>query len=212
MLTLGYIISKNKDKFFPEDIFKFVSSEEECVFNVPKMILGLKEAKAYAQKKSFEFDIFEHRFPDGNWWSFKKTEKRDIYEQDVIRFKNYLKEKVNNEVKYWFANILTLPYSKKKNLYNIIVNNSLKRDNNYIIVDKGMVYYPLNSGNIVGISLDFMGYLKISQEKILKLLRKNTHNKLYFTSSRNMWDLKSQFRGNEYVIAYLFQKFARKQN
>ena len=212
MLILGYIVSKNKDKFFPEDIFKFVSSEDECVYNVPRMILGLKEAKVYAQKKGFEFDILERKFPDGNWWSFKKTEKRDIYEQDVVRFKEYLKENVNSKVKYYYANVLTLPYTKKKNLYNIIVNNSLNRENNYIIVDKKMVYYPLNKGNVVGISLDVMNYLNIKQDKVLRLIRKNTHNKIYFTSSRNMWDIKSQFNGNEYVIAYLFQKLARKKN
>lgn len=212
MLILGYIVSKNKDKFFPEDIFQFVSSEDECVYNVPKMILGLKEAKAYAQRKGFEFDILERKFPDGNWWSFKKTEKRDIYEQDVRRYKEYLKENVNNKVKYYYANVLTLPYTKKKNLYNIIVNNSLNREDNYIIVDKKMIYYPLNKGNVVGISLDIMNYLNISQDKVLRLLKKNTHNKIYYTSSRNMWDIKSQFHGNEYVIAYLFQKLARKRN
>jgi hypothetical protein len=212
MIILGYIISKNKDKFFPEDIFKFVSSEEECVCNVPKMVLGLKEAKAYAQREGFEFDILERQFPDGNWWSFKKTEKRDIYEQDVVRYKEYIKEKVNREVKYYYANVLTLPFTKKKNLYNIIVKNALNRDNNYVIVDKKMVYYPLENGNVVGLSLDIMDYLNIKQEKILNLIRTNTHNKIYFTSSKNMWDIKAQFCGNEYVIAYLFQKFARKKN
>lgn len=54
---------------------KVVDDEKDCVFNVPKLVVGLSLAKKYAERNGFEFDILEHMFPDGNMWTFKNTEK-----------------------------------------------------------------------------------------------------------------------------------------
>lgn len=210
MLILGYFVTKNKDKYFDEDIFKYVSSEEECVLKVPRIITGLKEAKAYAERNGFEFDILERQFPDGNWWTFKKTEKRDVYERDVMKFKEYIKQKVTDNVNYTYVNVLNLKFSDIKRLYGILIGNSMGRFENYIIIDGNMLYYPIKKGSVMGISLTMMEYVNINKNKVMGLIKSNPHNKIYYTSSRNMRDIKSQFSGNEYVIADIFQKFERK--
>ena len=84
MFLFGYIISETKYNGLPNDIVKVVGSESECTLDVPKMIVGLSNAKEYANENGFEFDILEHTFPNGNMWTFKKTEKREIYEENII--------------------------------------------------------------------------------------------------------------------------------
>lgn len=210
MLILGYIISKTGDKFFSEDIFKYVSSEKDCTLNVPKLIVGLKEAKKYAEEHGFDFDIMEHGFPDGNRWTFKKTEKRDIYEKDVVNFKDYIKERAVKTIRYYYVNIYKMPYSKKKKLYDIIVHNLYGRKHNYILCDKNMIYYPLKEGNVIGISLEILEYLGVNKEKIMARIKSNQANKIFYPSSQVIRDIKSQFDENEYVIPYLLQDTSHK--
>lgn len=210
MLILGYIISKTGDKFFSEDIFKFVPSEKDCVLDVPKLIVGLTEAKKYAQEHGFEFDILEHVYPDGNWWTFKKTEKRDIYEKNVAKFKDYIKKRAVSSVKYYYVNLFKIPYTKKKTLYNIIVKNLYNRKDNCVFCDGNMIYYPLKDNNVVGISLEIIEYLGINKEKVMDLIKSNQNNKIYYPTSQILKDTRSQFSGNEYVIPFLLQNKAYK--
>ena len=107
MFLFGYIISETKYNGLPNDIVKVVGSESECTLDVPKMIVGLSNAKEYAKENGFEFDILEHTFPNGNMWTFKKTEKREIYEENIIEFKNNVIKSISKNIKYYYINIYT---------------------------------------------------------------------------------------------------------
>lgn len=147
MFLFGYIISETKYNGLPNDIVKVVGSESECTLDVPKMIVGLSNAKKYAKENGFEFDILEHTFPNGNMWTFKKTEKREIYEENIIEFKNNVIKSISKNIKYYYINIYNLKYKDIKRLYNILFNNKLKRKTNYIFIDKEMVYCCLEGSN-----------------------------------------------------------------
>lgn len=210
MITLGYIISSKKDASVSEDIVKYVTSETDCILNIPKLIVGLKEAKEYAHNHGFEFDILDNTFQNGDKWTFKKTEKRQIYEKDIKDFKLYIKNKLKERVSYYYIDIYKLSYSNIKKLYNIFINNSLNRNVNYIIIDKGMLYINLEESKSMGISLNNLEYIGIDPEKVIKTLKNKQYNKVYYTTSKNMWPLKNEFNGNEYIIATLFQNLAKK--
>ena len=102
--------------------------------------------------------------------------------------------------------------SEIKRLYNLMLNNTMKRDTNYIIVDKDMVYMALENNTVIGISLAHLRYIGIGKEKVIEKLRAPKHNRVYFTSSKNMWKMKEWFEDREYVIASIFNKNARKNN
>ena len=203
MFLFGYIVSETKYNGLPNDIIQVVKNESECTLDVPKLIIGLSKAKEYAQSKGFEFDILDHMFPDGNMWTFKKTEKREIYEENIIEFKNYIIKSISKNINYYYINIYNLKYKDIKRLYNILFNNKLNRNINYIFIDKEMMYYYLENNNVIGISLGLMKYMGIDREKVISKIKSGKNNSIVFSSNKKLWQLKDWFNGMEYIIPSL---------
>ena len=203
MFLFGYIVSETKYNGLPNDIIKVVENESECTLDVPKLIIGLSKAKEYAQSKGFEFDILDHMFPDGNMWTFKKTEKREIYEENIIEFKNYIIKSISKNINYYYINIYNLKYKDIKRLYNILFNNKFNRNINYIFIDKEMMYYCLENNNVIGISLGLIKYMGIDREKIISKIKSGKNNSIVFSSNKKLWQLKDWFNGMEYIIPSL---------
>ena len=203
MFLFGYIVSETKYNGLPNDIIKVVENESECTLDVPKLIIGLSKAKEYAQSKGFEFDILDHMFPDGNMWTFKKTEKREIYEENIIEFKNYIIKSISKNINYYYINIYNLKYKDIKRLYNILFNNKFNRNINYIFIDKEMMYYCLENNNVIGISLGLIKYMGIDRDKIISKIKSGKNNSIVFSSNKKLWQLKDWFNGMEYIIPSL---------
>lgn len=203
MFLFGYIVSETKYNGLPNDIIQVVKNESECTLDVPKLIIGLSKAKEYAQSKGFEFDILDHIFPDGNMWTFKKTEKREIYEENIIEFKNYIIKSISKNINYYYINIYNLKYKDIKRLYNILFNNKFNRNINYIFIDKEMMYYCLENNNVIGISLGLMKYMGIDREKVISKIKSGKNNSIVFSSNKKLWQLKDWFNGMEYIIPSL---------
>ena len=203
MFLFGYIVSETKYNGLPNDIIQVVKNESECTLDVPKLIIGLSKAKEYAQSKGFEFDILDHMFPDGNMWTFKKTEKREIYEENIIEFKNYIIKSISKNINYYYINIYNLKYKDIKRLYNILFNNKFNRNINYIFIDKEMMYYCLENNNVIGISLGLMKYMGIDREKVISKIKSGKNNSIVFSSNKKLWQLKDWFNGMEYIIPSL---------
>ena len=203
MFLFGYIVSETKYNGLSNGIIQVVKNESECTLDVPKLIIGLSKAKEYAQSKGFEFDILEHMFPDGNMWTFKKTEKREIYEENIIEFKNYIIKSISKNINYYYINIYNLKYKDIKRLYNILFNNKFNRNINYIFIDKEMMYYCLENNNVIGISLDLMKYMGIDREKVISKIKSGKNNSIVFSSNKKLWQLKDWFNGMEYIIPSL---------
>lgn len=203
MFLFGYIVSETKYNGLPNDIIQVVKNESECILDVPKLIIGLSKAKEYAQSKGFEFDILDHMFPDGNMWTFKKTEKREIYEENIIEFKNYIIKSISKNINYYYINIYNLKYKDIKRLYNILFNNKFNRNINYIFIDKEMMYYCLENNNVIGISLGLMKYMGIDREKVISKIKSGKNNSIVFSSNKKLWQLKDWFNGMEYIIPSL---------
>ena len=203
MFLFGYIVSETKYNGLSNDIIQVVKNESECTLDVPKLIIGLSKAKEYAQLKGFEFDILDHMFPDGNMWTFKKTEKREIYEENIIEFKNYIIKSISKNINYYYINIYNLKYKDIKRLYNILFNNKINRNINYIFIDKEMIYYYLENNNVIGISLALMKYMGIDREKVISKIKSGKNNSIVFSSNKKLWQLKDWFNGMEYIIPSL---------
>jgi hypothetical protein len=186
-----------------DDVIKVVNNEDDCVKPIPRLVIGLEKAKEYAKNHGFTFDILEHEYPNGDMWTFKKTEKREYYEEDIKKFKEKLIKIISSKVDYYYINVYNLRYSKMKKLYLMIFKNLFKRDKNYILIDKQMLYFPLEDRKVIGISFNILEYINIDKEKIIAKCRNNYSNRVIFTSNKRLWQLNKWFKGKEYVIASL---------
>lgn len=200
MLLFGYIISDTKYRDLSEYIVKVVKDESECKLNVPKLIVGLDKAKQYAISHNFEFDILNRFYPNGDMWTFKKNEKREYYEEDILAFQEYIKNTISKNIIYNYINIFNLSITSIKKLYNIVINNQYNRDINYILIDNDMLYYPLNNNKVIGISLQQLRYVGIDKDKIIDRIKQNKSNYIYYSSNKKLWEYKNWFNGLEYVI------------
>jgi hypothetical protein len=203
MLLFGYIISDVKYNDMQDDVIKVVNNEDDCVKPIPRLVIGLEKAKEYAKNHGFTFDILEHEYPNGDMWTFKKTEKREYYEEDIKKFKEKLIKIISSKVDYYYINVYNLRYSKMKKLYLMIFKNLFERDKNYILIDKQMLYFPLEDRKVIGISFNILEYINIDREKIIAKCRNNYSNRVIFTSNKKLWQLNKWFKGKEYVIASL---------
>lgn len=210
MLTFGYVVSDVHYKDLKDDVLQIVKDESECsIADIPKLIIGLDKAKDYAQRNGYDFDILEHVFPNGDMWTFKKTEKRAYYEKNMQEFKQYIIQEIAKHIHYYYINVYGLRLTKLKDLYHIIFDNFLQRRTNYFVIDGEMLYLALTKEKVIGISFNHLKYIGIQREKIIGKIRQKPYNKVYFTTSKNMWQLKKWFEGIEYNIAAIFFKNAK---
>lgn len=210
MLFFGYIVSSVKYSDLNDDIVQTVSDLSECNNNIPKLIIGLNEAKEYAKLNGFDFNILNNTYPNGDMWTFKKTEKREYYERDIEQFKNEIVKHQEKDVVYNYINVFKLKYNDIKRLYDIIFNNSLNKKTNYYIVSRNMLYYPIDYKNVIGLSFTHLKYIGIEKDKIIEKIRNKKFNKIYYTTSKNMRKLTNWFSNKEYVIASIFERNAKK--
>lgn len=206
MFTLGYIVTPVKYRDLEEDIVCIVKDVSQCRIGVPRLIVGLSQAKKYAEDNGFHFDILDCRFPNGDMWTFLKTEKHEIYDDVVAKFKKKIVSDVSESVKYTYVDIYRISLSKKKKLISMFFSNSLNRQKNYIFISGNMLYMEVGNGNVIGISERMLSFCKIDIEKVHSRIKACSNNYTVYYSSNIVSQMVHMFKGKEYVIPYILQQ------
>ena len=192
MKTLGYIITDRKIANI-EGFVMQVKDISEADTTKPILIVGWDNAKANDGYKS----ILERRLGDGVFWTFKKSEGRSEFEQDLNLFYKYIFNNILSRVKYYYINILLLGYNKLKKLYNIFNSNERK----YIYISNN-VLYTMYGEDIIGVSLDILEYCGIKRDKVLSLLSSNPNNKIIDDASRIVIKYRKYLGNKKYAVPY----------
>jgi hypothetical protein len=159
----------------------------------PILIVGWDNAKLHRGYKS----ILEKELALGVFWTFKKSESRSDFEQDLKNFYQYVYNVILDNIDYYYINILSLRYNKLKKLYSIF--NSKERKNIYI---SDNLIYTLYDGKVLGVSLDVLEYCGIKRDKVLSLLSSNPANKIYDNSHKWMIKLCKYLGNKKYAVPY----------
>ena len=159
----------------------------------PILIVGWNNAKLHRGYRN----ILERELAPGVFWTFKKSESRSEFEQDLKKFYKYIYDNILMDVRYYYVNILDLKYSKLKKLYSIF--NSKERKNIYI---SNSILYTMYNGIILGVSLEVLEYCGVKRDKVMSLLSSNPGNRIYDDSAR--WIIKlGKYLGNKkYAVPY----------
>lgn len=192
MRIIGYIVTDRKLNNI-EGFVKQVSDYSEVDPTKPVLIVGWDNAKSFDGYKG----ILDKQLDDKTFWTFKRSENRSVFEEDLKNFYTFICNNILSNIKYYYVNILNLRYNRLKKLYNIF--NSSERKNIYI--NNGIIYM-LYDENILGVSLEVIEYCGIKKDKVLSLLKSNQNNSLIYSSSRGINRL-SKFLGNKkYAVPY----------
>lgn len=194
MKTLAYILSDRKIKGVLECI-EVVNSIDLVDHSKPLLIVGYEQAKAYCGK---DFNILEHKISDNVFWTFKKTEKRNMYEEDLINFYNYIIHSLIESVTYNNVCIFYLRYSHAKMLLEKIRNG-----NTIFYYSNKTLYMLYNNTNVYGFSMNEFNYLGIKYNKLYELITSNKTNKIITNYSYFPYNIKRMILNYNYIVPYI---------
>lgn len=193
MSSLGYIISDTKIKNL-KGFVEQVNDVSLADLTKPTLFVGIENAK----KNIKDFSILDKKYGDNIYWTYKKTEKRVEFEDDIEKFYNNIIYNISCNIKYYYINIYNLRYNKIKKLYNILFSDKGK----YIYISNEMIYLLYKDNIILGISLNLLEYIKIKKEKILNKLYSNKNNIICTDVSKCVKAIRNEIGNNKYVVPY----------
>ena len=145
----------------PQD-FNVVTSFSDIIEGLPTLIVGYD----YVNDKYPDFDITDICLGGNLYWTFKKTEKRDKYEQDLKWFITKVYADLTNELSYIFVDPIQY---RGKTLVKIIKKiYSLKNIISYV---NDKMIYIYGDKLIFGVDLRLLTYMGIDTEKIQRKIK-----------------------------------------
>jgi len=149
-MKIGNIISHETvtiNKHF--NIFK---KYDEVKNELPTLIIGLENIKQSGK----DFKFTNRKINENLFWTFLKSERRTLFEEDLFYFVEYCYKRLIFENEYVFIDLIL---SSKDFLKNFFIDLESKKDINISFVSDFMIYI-LSKNKIYGVNLnqiDFIG-------------------------------------------------------
>ena len=162
-MIIANIITDNKINDLPSE-FNQVSKLEDIIDNtLPTLIISWYKVKELYP----EIDILERKINDNLFWTFKKSENRNSYENDLFDFIDYSYKQLVKEIEYVFIDPINYSLTKIKKILSKLYNskNIVGYKNNdmvYLYIDK----------LIFGIDLRLLRYMGFNMDKIIEKITK----------------------------------------
>jgi len=182
--VLGYIYSDNNLNTYPIGFkpINYIDNE------TPTIIIGYENInKLYP-----DFDITKFEIEKNIYWTFKKNEKRDKYDNDLTNFFFTVYKKSLDKIKYILLDPLQLD---RKELYTYL-EDILSRKN-FISYKENDMVYMYNEYVIYGVDLKLLKFMSFNIENVLIKIKKN---------SKVLFEEKSNLDSHLYLLGFQ-QKF-----
>ena len=193
-MKIANIVSRQNVNISQE--FNVVDSMDNIIHGLPTLILGFD----YVNKHYPEFDVMERKLSDNLYWTVKRTEKRDKYEEDLSWFITKVLTDLISEISYVFVDPIQYnPKTIKK-----IVKKFYSFENK-ITYQNGQMLYIYADKIIFGVDLKLLKYIGLDFIKIKeKIIKKSsvflTNDKILIEYKKTVTELDNQVR----YIPYLF--------
>jgi archaellum component FlaC len=159
-MKIANIVSNNKIDVSEE--FNVVQSMDEIIHGLPTLIVGYD----YVNKHYPDFDIMEIRIEPNLYWTFKRTEKRDKFHEDLSWFIRKVYGDLTKEIIYIFVDPLQY---RSRTLWKIIRKiYSLKKIITYV---HGDMVYLYGEKYLFGVDLKLLSYIGLNSDKILNKIK-----------------------------------------
>lgn len=154
-MKIANILTNNSIKI--SDEFNVVKTIDKIIDGLPTLIIGFD----YVNKNYPNFDILNKEIKTNLFWTFKKTERRDKHEEDLIWFVNKVYEDLSKNIKYISIDPLQYHY---KSIFKII--KKLYSMTNIISFVYNDMIYIYGDNFIFGVDLKLMKYIGLNIDKI----------------------------------------------
>lgn len=154
-MKIANIVSNNKIDVSEE--FNVVQSMDEIIHGLPTLIVGYE----YVNKHYPDFDILDIRIEHNLYWTFKRTEKRDKFNEDLSWFIRKVYDDLTKEIIYIFVDPLQY---QSRTLWKIIRKiYSLKKIITYV---HGDMIYLYGDKYLFGVDLKVLSYIGLNTNKL----------------------------------------------
>ena len=187
-MKVANIVSTNKISV--SDEFNVVTSLDNIIQGLPTLIVGFD----VVNKKFPDFNILSKQLGPNLFWTFKRTEKRDKFEEDLSWFMAYAYQEFVKELKYVFVDPIQYElFSIKKIIKKM---NSLK---NPVSFSNGRMVYVYGDNFTFGIDLKLMKFVGINPDKIISKIKSKSSvflegDKIIIEYKKNVEALGNQVR------------------
>jgi len=161
-MKIGNIVSTTNISV-SED-FNVVQSLDKIIQGLPTLIIGWD----YVRQNYPDYDIIDKKLSDNLFWTFKKTERRNVHEEDIYYFIQNCYNNLIKDIVYHFIDPFALtPKSIKKLLKKISSSKSISYHH------ENMVYIYIENF-ILGVDISLLEFMGFSREKILSKIKTKT--------------------------------------
>lgn len=154
-MKLANIVTTNKISV--SDEFNVVTAMGDIIHGLPTLIVGFD----YVNKHYPAFDITNIQVEPNLYWTFKRTERRDKFEEDLDWFKTKVYSDLTNKVNYIFFDPIQMQI---KTIWKII-RKIYSIEYKVAFVNNQMVYI-YGDNLIFGIDLSLLSYMGMNTNKI----------------------------------------------
>lgn len=161
-MKIGNIVSTSSVSV-SED-FNVVQSLDEIIQGLPTLIIGWD----YVKKNYPDYDVTNRKLSDNLFWTVKKTEKRDIYEEDLFYFIRNTYEGLVKGINYYFLS----PFSFNRNqLIRLLQKLNITKSISYLHDNMAYIYID---DYILGIDISLMEFIGFKQDKIINKIKQKS--------------------------------------
>jgi len=154
-MKLANIVSTSKIE--APDEFNVVKSINSVIDGLPTLIVGYD----FVNKHYPDFDITNIELKPNLFWTFKRTEKRDKYEEDLNWFIKKVYEDLTNKLIYLFVD----PIQYRPRTLRKIVRKIYSLTDPIVYKHKEMLYI-YGEGLIFGVDLKLLSFVGINPDKV----------------------------------------------
>jgi hypothetical protein len=160
---IGNILIDNKLKV--DDNFNVVDSFDELIEGIPTLIIGLDNANKLNKKLNY----VDRKIDNNTFWTFSKSEKRMLFEDDIFYFIENSYKSLINSVEYIFIDYMLS--SKEK--INKVNEKIIKNKNNHSFLIKDMMYVYCDK-HIFGFDLRQISYIDKDKNTFISKIKSNS--------------------------------------
>lgn len=193
-MIVGNIVSGIKINV--SDDFNVVKSMDDIIHGLPTLIVGWDTAiKIYP-----DLDVITRKATDNVFWTFKRTEKREVFEEDIYNFTRFAYESLIKDIAYYFIDPMQLSL---KSLKKII--NKIRKVSNPIMYQHDDMIYIYAEKIIFGVDLNLLEFIGLNRNKIISKLSPNNQvflhkNEIFIEYKKRVENLDNQVK----YIPYLY--------
>jgi len=154
---IANIVTSNKLEVDDIDDINVVKSMDEIIQGLPTLVTSYK----WVTNNYDDYDIYDKQLEDSLYWTFAKTERRDIFNNDVEEFITLANRALISKIKYVFVDPIQLQTDTIKKIITKI--RELK---NKIVFKNDDMLYVYGENLIFGIDLNLLKYIGINPVKV----------------------------------------------